>query len=82
MSLQPSNASQVLLPFNFYRNNKYKLVIANESYRFDPKTPDIFTVVSIKGGLVRLSESAFTWSMMVNTSSRVEKCTRKAFLRP
>ena len=36
----------------------------------------------LKGGLVRLSKSAFTWSTMVNTSSRMEKCTRKAFMTP
>ena len=36
----------------------------------------------LKGGLVRLSESAFMWSTMVNTSSGMEKCTRKAFMTP
>ena len=36
----------------------------------------------IKGGLVRLFESAFTGSTMLNTSSRVEKCTREAFMMP
>ena len=39
-------------------------------------------LVSFKGGLVRLSKSAFTWSTMINTSSRVEKCTRKALMMP
>ena len=43
---------------------------------------DFFYGVLLKGGLVRLSESAFTWSTMVNTSSRVEKSTRKALMRP
>ena len=31
-----------------------------------------------KGGFFRLSESAETWSMMVNTSSSVKKSTREA----
>ena len=30
--------------------------------------------------LVRLSESAFMWSTMVNTSGSVEKCIRKALM--
>ena len=36
---------------------------------------------TFKGGLVRLSESAFTWSTMVNTSCSEEKCSRKAHMR-
>ena len=51
-------------------NVKYSLACALRSH------------CNIKGGLGTLSESAFTWSMMVNTYSRVEKCTRKAFMRP
>ena len=34
----------------------------------------------LKGGSHRLTEPAEMWSMMVNTSSRVMKCTRKALM--
>ena len=34
----------------------------------------------VGGGSFRLIEPAFTWSTIVNTSSSVEKCTRKALM--
>ena len=37
-------------------------------------------IVVYKSGFLRLSESAETWSTMANTSSSVEKCTRKALM--